>query len=55
VERNAFVIAPRAGLEWQLTDHWSVSAIPRLEVLCGGVGRLAFVVPVCVGYSWYRL
>jgi len=55
LERNAFVIAPRAGLEWQLTDHWSVSAIPRLEVLFGGVGRLALVVPVCVGYSWYAM
>ena len=55
VERNAFVLAPRAGLEWQLTDHWSISAIPRLEILLGGVGRMAFVVPVCVGYSWYRM
>jgi hypothetical protein len=55
VERNAFVVAPRAGLEWQITDHWSVSAIPRLEILFGAVGRVAFVVPVCVGYSWYAM
>lgn len=55
VERNALVVAPRAGLEWQLTDHWSVAAIPRLEVLFGGVGRVVFVVPVCVGYSWFTM
>lgn len=55
VEGNAFVVAPRAGLEWQITDHWSISVIPRLEVLLGGVGRVAFVMPVCVGYSLYRL
>lgn len=52
LERNAFVVAPQAGLEWQFTDHWSVSAMPRIEMLLGGVGRLVFVVPVCLGYSW---
>jgi hypothetical protein len=55
MERDALVVAPLAGLEWQLGDHWSIAATPRLEFLVGGVGRLSFVLPVTVGYSWYLL
>jgi hypothetical protein len=55
VERDALVIAPLAGLEWQLADHWTIAATPRLEFLVGGVGRFTFVLPVTVGYSWYLL
>jgi hypothetical protein len=53
VWRNALVISPLAGIEWQLGNHWSMAATPRLEVLIGGVGRLAFVLPVTMGYSWF--
>lgn len=51
--RGALVIAPLAGIEWQVTDHWSMSFAPRAQVMLGGVGRVAVLLPVGVGYSWY--
>jgi hypothetical protein len=50
---DAFVLAPVAGMEWQIADHWSVSAMPRLEIILGGPNRVALTVPVMVGYSLY--
>lgn len=50
---DSLVLAPVAGVEWQLTDHWSVSVLPRLEFLLGGSSRVGLLVPVSVGYSWY--
>lgn len=50
---NALVVAPVAGLEWQIADHWTVSAMPRLEFILGGPNRVAFALPVMLGYSWY--
>ena len=51
--RSALVIAPLAGVEWQVTDRWSVSVAARVQVMVGEVGRVAVVVPLGVGYSWY--
>jgi hypothetical protein len=51
--RSGFVIAPLAGVELQVTDRWSVSVAPRVQVMIGDVGRVAVVVPVTVGSSWY--
>jgi hypothetical protein len=53
--RGALIISPLAGVEWQFVDHWSVAVTPRVQVMLGGVGRVAVVVPVSVGYSWYGL
>jgi hypothetical protein len=50
---NALVFSPLAGLEWQVTDRISVTALPRLEFLLGGVGRVAFQFPITIGYSWF--
>ncbi len=50
---DALVIAPVAGVEWQFADHWSVSVMPRLQLLIGGANRVGLLVPVSVGYSWY--
>ncbi len=50
---DALVIAPLAGIEWQITDRWSISATPRLELMVGGANRAALVVPVSLAYSWY--
>ena len=52
--QGAFVIAPLAGVEWQVTDRWSVSFTPRAVLSFGGVGRLAVHLPIAVGFSWYR-
>jgi hypothetical protein len=51
--RDALVLALVAGVEWQVADHWSVSAMPRLETILGGPSRVALTVPVVLGYSWY--
>src|SRR5512138_172473 len=50
---DALVIAPVAGVEWQFADHWSLSVMPRLQLLIGGANRVGLLVPVSVGYSWY--
>jgi hypothetical protein len=50
---DALVLAPVAGIEWQFTDHWTVSIMPRLQYVVGGVNRLGLLVPVSVGYSLY--
>jgi hypothetical protein len=52
-QTDALVVAPLAGLEWQVTDHWTVAATPRLQLMVGGVNRGALMLPVSVGYSWY--
>jgi opacity protein-like surface antigen len=53
--RGALVVAPLAGVEWQVTDRWSVSCTPKVQVMLGDVGRVAVVLPLTVGYSWYGL
>lgn len=50
---DALVLAPLAGIEWQITDHWTICATPRLELMVGGASRVALMLPVTVGYSWY--
>jgi hypothetical protein len=52
---GAFVLSPLAGIEWQFADRWSVAFTPRLQVMLGGVSRVAVVLPVSLGYSWYGL
>jgi hypothetical protein len=50
---NAVVLAPVAGIEWQITDRWTIAAIPRVELSLGGVNHVAVMLPISVGYSWY--
>jgi hypothetical protein len=50
---DALVLAPVLGIEWQVTDRWTVSAMPRVQFMLGGVNRVMFVVPLSVGYSWF--
>jgi hypothetical protein len=50
---DSLVLAPVAGVEWQFTDHWTVSVMPRLQFVVGGVNRLGLLVPVTIGYTWY--
>ena len=52
---GAFVLSPLAGIEWQFADHWSAAFTPRLQVMFGGVSRVAVVLPVSIGYSWYGI
>lgn len=48
------VIAPLAGIEWAVGDHWSVSLLPRFELLLGPDMTYAVAVPLVVSWSWYR-
>lgn len=50
---DALVLAPLAGIEWQITDRWTIAATPRLELMLGSTNRVALMLPVTVGYSWY--
>ncbi len=50
---DRLVLAPVAGAEWQVTDHWAVLVMPRLEILSGGASRFGLLVPLTVGYSWF--
>ena len=51
--RSGAVIAPLAGIEWQVTDRWSVTVAPRVQVMIGDVGRAAVVVPLTIGHTWF--
>ena len=53
--RTSFVLASNIGVEWALSDHWSLSVGARMEWLTGSPRALAVTVPVTIGHSWYRL
>ena len=53
--RGALVVSPLAGVEWQVTDHWSAAFTSRIQALVGGTGRAGVVLALGVGYSWYGL
>ena len=50
---DALVLSAVAGVEWQLSDRLNLSVLPSIQFLVGGEGRVAVVVPVTLGYSWY--
>jgi hypothetical protein len=52
---DALILAPLAGVEWQVGNRWSVAFTPRAEVMISGVGRVGIVLPLSVAYSWFLL
>lgn len=48
------IIAPLAGVEWAAGDHWSISVLPRFELLVGPDMTYAVTVPLVISWSWYR-
>jgi hypothetical protein len=36
-----------------MSDHWTITAMPRLELMIGGVNHVAFMLPVSLEYGWY--
>ena len=50
---GSVILAPLAGMEWQFADHWNVAVTPRVQLMLGGGTRLAFVLPVSLGYAWF--
>jgi hypothetical protein len=47
------MLAPLAGVEWAIGDHWSLSILPRYEQLLGSDGTFAISIPVLFSWSWY--
>ncbi len=48
-----FLLAPVVGLEWAAGDHWSLSLLPRVELLLGPDPTVAITVPLTLSWSWY--
>ena len=47
------LVAPIIGLEWAAGDHWSISILPRGELLLGPDATFAVTVPLVFSWSWY--
>jgi hypothetical protein len=47
------IVAPVVGVEWAAGDHWSLSLLPRTELLLGPDPTVALTVPLVLSWSWY--
>ena len=47
------VLAPLAGIEWAFADHFSVSFMPRVQILFGRESTFAVTAPLLFSWSWY--
>jgi len=47
------MLAPVVGLEWAFHDKWSLSVMPRIELLVGPDPMVSFLFPVLLSTSWY--
>jgi hypothetical protein len=54
-DRNApaFVVSPCIGVEWVPADAWSLSVLPRAQLLLGTGVTWAVVVPIQLSFSWW--
>jgi hypothetical protein len=52
---DRLVVAPSAGVEWLVTDRFSISVVPRAELPVASSSFAAITIPVAVGWSWYLL
>lgn len=50
---SSLIVAPIVGLEWAFHDKWSVSIMPRMEILMGPNPMIAFSIPIMLSTSWY--
>lgn len=48
-----FVVAPLAGVEWNVSDHFVIAIIPHVQILVGAQSTVAVTIPVTVGWSWF--
>lgn len=58
VARDYLLVSPLIGLEWAAGDHWSLSLLPRLQLLLSLDGAFAaaawaIVLPLQFSWSWY--
>lgn len=49
--QGQLLVSPVVGLEWSAGDHWSLSVLPRAQVLLGGP-KLTWTVMVPLQFSW---
>ena len=47
------VASPLLGVEWAVGDQWSVSLMPRAQMMLGNAISWAVVVPLQFSWSWY--
>lgn len=52
---DRLVVAPSAGIEWLVTDRFSISVVPRAELPLASSSFAAITIPIAVGWSWYLL
>jgi hypothetical protein len=54
VSRANVVLSPLVGLEWQAGDAWSLSVVPRTQLMVGAGGlSWALILPLQFSWSWY--
>lgn len=51
--RANFVVSPLIGLEWAAGDSWSLSLLPRAQLMFGNGFSWAVIVPLQFSWSWY--
>jgi hypothetical protein len=51
--RDNLVVSPAVGVEWDFADRWSVTAVPRADVLLGHDSTVAVTAVILFSYSWY--
>jgi len=47
------LLAPVVGVEWAFHDKWSLSFMPRVELLVGPEPMTAISLPLVLSYSWF--
>lgn len=47
------VVSPLLGIEWVTGDSWSLSLLPRAQVMLGNAFSWAIIVPLQFSWSWY--
>jgi len=49
----SFVVSPLVGVEWAVGNQWSVSFMPRTQLMLGNAVSWAVVLPLQFTWSWY--
>lgn len=51
--RANLVLSPLLGVEWAAGDSWSLSLLPRAQLMLGNAFSWAVIVPLQFSWSWY--
>ena len=50
---DSAVLAPLAGVEWAAGDHYSLSFLPRLQILMGSEKTIGVLLPITFSWNWF--